>query len=186
MVLFSRTTPQEVINRYDAWSRYEAQDGIVIAYGSMYGNTGILADALAAACTKQSIAPIITHHVSKSHLSFILKDIWRYKGVIIGSCVYNSRLFPPVDMLLTSLDDRLMQTKALGIFGTYSWATTGLDRLKDFAATYNACESQIICKNKANEEALTTCNTLATQPGQTPASTSACLIIHNGIFLVLS
>src|SRR5690606_11480996 len=73
----------EVVGLYDRLSRYEADPGLVIAYGSMYGHTEQLAEIIAAAAAEQGLRNIVIHNVSKSHESDILRDVFAYKGLII-------------------------------------------------------------------------------------------------------
>ena len=82
----------KVVGIYDKLSRYDADEGVVIAYGSMYGNTEQMAEAIAAELSAQGIKNIVMHNVSKSNPSYILADIFRYKGLIIGSPTYSLSL----------------------------------------------------------------------------------------------
>ncbi len=75
----------KVVGIYDKLSRYDADEGVVIAYGSMYGNTEQMAEAIAAELSAQGIKNIVMHNVSKTNPSYILADIFRYKGLIVGS-----------------------------------------------------------------------------------------------------
>ena len=70
---------------YDRLSRFEAEDGVVILYGSMYGNTEQLADVIAQSLSAAGIKRIVCHNVSKSDPSAIRADVFRYRGLIIGS-----------------------------------------------------------------------------------------------------
>lgn len=56
-------------------SRYDADEGVVIAYGSMYGNTEQMAEAIAEELSAQGIKNIVMHNVSKSDPSYIIADI---------------------------------------------------------------------------------------------------------------
>ena len=67
----------KVVSLYDKWSRYEAEEtGVVIAYGSMYGNTQQLTEALAEGIVAGGIKNVVVHNVSKTDTSFILSDIF--------------------------------------------------------------------------------------------------------------
>ena len=58
----------------------EIDEGVVIAYGSMYGNTEQMAEAIAAELSAQGIKNIVMHNVSKSNPSYIIADIFKYRG----------------------------------------------------------------------------------------------------------
>ena len=82
----------KVIGIYDRLSRYDADEGVVIAYGSMYGNTEQMAEAIAEELSAQGVKNIVMHNVTKSHPSYIIADIFRYKGLIIGSPTYSNQI----------------------------------------------------------------------------------------------
>ena len=81
----------KVIGIYDKLSRYAADEGVVIAYGSMYGHTEQMAEAIAAELSAQGIKNIVMHNVSKSNPSYIIADIFKYRGLIIGSPTYSNQ-----------------------------------------------------------------------------------------------
>ena len=128
---------EKVIGIYDKLSRYEGEDGLVIAYGSMYGNTEQLAEIIAAEAAAQGVKNIILHNVSKSDLSDILRDVFKYKGLIIGSPTYNNELYPGVKNLVTALQGRNMKSRFFGYFGSFSWAGAAVKHLKEFAENMN-------------------------------------------------
>jgi flavorubredoxin len=117
-----RKNPSWIVNLYDRWSRQETEKGAVIVYASMYGNTQVMAESIARSMAREGIEKIRLHNISKSHLSFILTDIWRFKGIALGSCTYNTKLFPPMDTLIRTLDNDKLTNRVLGIFGSYSWS----------------------------------------------------------------
>jgi len=128
-----RDNPEYIINKYHQWSKFEAENGVVIVYGSMYGNTKSMAQEIARSLVEQGIEKIDLFDASRTNLSFILNMIWKYKGLIIGSCTYNNEIFPPVQSLINALENRGLQKRYLGIFGSYSWNGGAVTKLKNFA-----------------------------------------------------
>ena len=129
------TTPEdvkEVIRVYDRLSRYEADNGVVIVYGSMYGNTEQLAELIASELAQQGVREIIMHNVSKSHPSYIIRDIFKYKGLIIGSPTYNNQIYPKIESLLWKIQNRDIKNRYVSYFGSFSWAGAAVKRLKAF------------------------------------------------------
>jgi anaerobic nitric oxide reductase flavorubredoxin len=118
---------------YDKLSKYEANSGLVIVYGSMYGNTAELADAIAASASQNGVKDIVIHNVSKSHESDIIRDVFKYKGLIIGSPTYNNNLYPAVENILSSLQGRNLKNRFFGYFGGFSWSDATERLLKSFA-----------------------------------------------------
>ena len=127
-----RAEAAKAIAIYDQLSRYEAEEGVVIIYGSMYGNTEQMAEAIASSLADQGIKNIVMHNVSKSHSSYILKDIFKYKGVIIGSPTYSNKLFPEVEAILNKIELREVKGRLFGYFGSFSWAGAACKQLAAF------------------------------------------------------
>ena len=123
----------KVMGLYDKLSRYEAEDGVVIAYGSMYGNTEQMAETIAAELSAQGVKTIVMHNVTKSHPSYIIADIFKYKGLIIGSPTYSNQIFPEVEALLSKILVRELKGRYLGYFGSFTWAGAAVKRMAEFA-----------------------------------------------------
>ncbi len=128
-----RKDPSYIVNLYDRWSKQESERGVVIVYASMYGNTQVMAESVARSLAREGVDVIRIHNISKSHLSFILADIWRFRGLVLGSCTYNTRLFPLMDMLIGTLENDKLKNRVLGIFGSYSWSGGAAKALEEFA-----------------------------------------------------
>ena len=120
-----------VVGIYDRLSRYEAEEGVVIAYGSMYGHTEQLAEAIAVELSAQGIRDIVMHNVSKSHPSYILRDIFRYRGLIVGSPTYCNHVYPEVESLLEKVLLREVKGRYLGLFGSFTWAGAAVKRMRE-------------------------------------------------------
>lgn len=124
----------EVVAMYDKLSRYEAEEGVVIAYGTMYGNTEQMAEAIAEELSAQGIKNIVIHNVSKTPHSFILADIFRYKALIVGCTTYNMHLYPEMEALLSKVAARDMKNRLIGYFGSFTWASAAVKKLGEYAA----------------------------------------------------
>ena len=96
----------QVVGLYDRMSRYEAEEGVVIAYGTMYGNTEELAETIAEELSKEGIRNIVLHNVSHTHHSYILL------GKVAG---------------------REMKNRIFGYFGSYTWASAAVKKLGEYA-----------------------------------------------------
>lgn len=123
----------EVLTRYDRMSRYEGRPGVVIAYGSMYGNTERLAECLARSLAAEGIREIVVHNLSYADESIVLSDIFRYDTLIVGSPTYNGGLFPPVEQLLRRIETRCVPQRGFACFGSFTWASAAVRQLDEFA-----------------------------------------------------
>ena len=114
---------EKVIAAYDRLSRYEAASGLVICYGTMYGNTERAAEVIARAASEAGVKDIVMYNVSKTHHSYIIRDVFRYKGLIVGAPTYNTGLYHEMDVLLSELSQKDIKGRYLGWFGSYGWAS---------------------------------------------------------------
>ena len=153
----------KVIGIYDKLSRYEAEEGVVIAYGSMYGHTAQMAEEIAKELATNGIKNIAMHDVSVSDKSYILRDIFRYKALIIGSPTYNTLLFPDVELLVSALRNREIKSRIFGCFGSYSWACRSVKELTAFGEQMHwdmpGCPVEM--KQGGNDESMQQCRELA-------------------------
>lgn len=127
-----RTNPGKIVEEYTKWSNYETEDGVVIVYGSMYGNTALMAESVARHLAEAGIMNVRIFDVSKTHASHILSEMWKYKGVILGSCSYNNGLYPPMQNLVNIIESNKIKNHVLGVFGTFAWSGGGVKVLKAF------------------------------------------------------
>ena len=125
----------KVIGIYDRLSRYENEEGIVICYGTMYGNTERMAEIIAQAASKAGIKNIVIYNVSKTHHSYILRDIFRYKALIVGAPTYNTSLYHEMDVLLSEVAHKDMKNRLIGWFGSYGWASKAVAKIQEWNDT---------------------------------------------------
>ena len=73
------------------------------------------------------------HNVSKTPHSYILADIFRYKGLIVGCTTYNMNLYPEMEALLSKIAAREMKNRVMGYFGSFTWASAAVKKLAEYA-----------------------------------------------------
>ena len=127
-----REHKEKAIQIYDRLSRYEGEEGVTIVYGSMYGNTEQMAETIASSLSANGVKHIVMHNVSKSPASYILKDIFKYKGLIIGCPTYSNRLYPEVASILDKIETREVKNRLFGYFGSFSWSGVAVKQLAAF------------------------------------------------------
>jgi len=128
-----RSNPAWVIGKYTQWSKQEPEEGVVIVYGSMHGNTGVMADIVARGAAEVGIKEVKVYDVAKTEVSFIMSDIWKYKGVIIGACAHYANMFPNMNLLTHEINEFKPKNKCYGIFGGMSWSGGGVKTLTKYA-----------------------------------------------------
>ena len=124
----------KVVGLYDKLSRLEAERGVCLAYGSMYGNTRKAALALAEAISRRGI-PCVVHNLCEENYSFALRDVFKYDTLILGSPTYNNGIFPPVRQLMQGVCDRMVKGRKFLAFGSFTWAAASVKLLNEMAAS---------------------------------------------------
>lgn len=125
-----------ILDLYDRLSQYKAVNGVVIAYGSMYGNTEEIAELLARIFTLKGV-PVKMHNLAKSDLSDVLSDSIKYKGIIVGSPTYSTGIFPPVETYLKALVTREFKDRVFSSFGSFTWAPGIKNKLDNVVESLN-------------------------------------------------
>lgn len=124
----------EVIGLYDRLSRYEAEEGVCIVYGSMYGNTAEAARELERELIRLDI-PVVMHNLDVENYSAALRDVFRYKVLAVGSPTYNGGIFPPIESFMRAVTSRMMKGRGFFAFGSYTWAAASVRMLNDIAVS---------------------------------------------------
>jgi flavorubredoxin len=121
----------KVVGIYDRLSRYETEPGLVICYGTMYGNTERMAEHIARAASEAGVKNIVMYNVSKTHHSYIIRDIFRYRGLIVGAPTYNTGLYHEMDVLLSEIAGKdIKGNHLLGWFGSHGWASKAVAEIQ--------------------------------------------------------
>lgn len=124
----------KVVSLYSTWAQLlPEEEGVVIVYGSMYGNTAKMAENIGRELNAQGIKEVKIYDASKTDHSFIVAEIWKYKGLVIGSCAHNNSVYPKVQPLLHKLENYGLKNRYLGIFGTMMWSGGGVRGIEAFA-----------------------------------------------------
>lgn len=124
----------EVVRIVSDLAAYRSERGVVVVYGSMYGNTAEIAERIAEELSALGVKRIIIHNASVSDMSYMINDAFRYETLIVGSATYSMRLFPPVEAFMNAMETREIKNKVFATFGNYTWAPAVVSpRLKEYA-----------------------------------------------------
>ena len=126
---------EKVVGMYDSMSKYETQPGLVICYGTMYGNTERAAEVIARAASEAGVKNIVMYNVSKTHHSYIIRDVFRYNALVVGAPTYNTGLYHEMDVLLAELSNKDIKNHLIGWFGSYGWASKATAKIQQWNHT---------------------------------------------------
>lgn len=153
----------KVVDIYDRLSRYEAEEGLVVCYGTMYGNTERMAEVIARAASEAGVKNIVLYNVSKTHHSYILRDIFRYRGLIVGAPTYNTGLYHEMDVLLSEIAGKDMKGRLFGWFGSFGWASKAVAKIQEWNDNhlhFEAVGEPVEMKQALTEETRQQCEAL--------------------------
>ena len=112
-----------LLEKYDQWSRYEAEeDGVLIVYGSMYGNTENAAEVLAAEIAEQGMKNIKMYDASVTDCSYLIAEAFRYNRIVVAAPTYNAGLFAPIEHFLNDMKALNVQNKKIALLENGTWA----------------------------------------------------------------
>lgn len=122
-----------LLGKYDKWSRYEPEEkGVMIVYASMYGNTESAAGALAARLVEKGMTNVVMYDVSKTHVSYLIAEAFRYSHIVLASVTYNLGIYPVMHNYLMDMQALHLQNRTVGIIENGSWACKSGTLMRDF------------------------------------------------------
>jgi len=122
--LIWRKDPQRIIELYQTWSEYyrqPAEVGITALFGTMYRNSERALGAALDGIASEGV-PVKVHDVRKTHVSYILPDLWTRRGVLLAAPTYEGGLFPPAMDVLMMADRKRVTHKTAAYFGSQAWS----------------------------------------------------------------
>lgn len=149
-----RKQPSKIVEDYTKWATYEVNEGVVIAYASMYGNTELMADQLARYLAAEGVRNIEVFDVSKTHASYIMSNCWEKKSLVLGSCTYNNTVYPVMSNLLNVLKMQKLKNHVVSVFGSYGWSGGAVKNLKEFVeeGNFETTETVVEAKGRMKDE----------------------------------
>ncbi len=110
------------IDKYTKWGAYVPEEqGVVIPYGSIYGNTANAAELLAVMLADRGVRNIRVYDVAETHVSYILAELFRYSHIVFASMTYNNGLFPPMETLLLAVRSHNLQSRTVAFIENGTW-----------------------------------------------------------------
>ena len=120
------------INKYDIWSSYKPEEeGVFIAYASMYGYTKQAVEKLVEILKEKGIEKISTTDLSRDDMAEAVEDAFKYDKMILAAPSYNAGVFPPMQEFLYHLQSKNYQNRKIGIIENGSWAPSAAKTMKE-------------------------------------------------------
>ena len=132
------------LETYNTWSSYEPEDeGVTIAYASVYGNTKQAAEELARALEKRG-NKVSLFDLARDDMAEAVEDAFRYDRLVLASVTYNGGIFPFMSTFIHTLAEHAYQKRTVALVEAGSWAPTAakvmrsqLEQMSDITVAEN-------------------------------------------------
>lgn len=153
------------LEKYNKWSAYEPEEkGVVIAYGSIYGNTENAAEILASKLAEQGVKNIKMYDVSVTHPSYIISECFKYSDLIFAASTYNAGIFVNMENLLHDIIAHNLQNRKIFLIDNGSWAPIAGKQMRELLQGLKNCnisENTISIKSALQENQISALEQMA-------------------------
>ena len=120
------------VDKYLTWSSYEPEEkAVMIAYGSIYGNTENAANILAGMLADRGVRNIAMYDVSSTHPSTMISEAFRCSHLVIASVTYNGGIFSNMEHFLMDLKAHNLQNRTVAIMENGSWGVLSGKQMRE-------------------------------------------------------
>lgn len=111
------------IGKYQTWTSYAPEDeGILIAYASIHGNTARAAHRLAELLQEKGVKKVVVSDLAREDMAEVIEDAFRYDRMLLAAASYDAGVFPCMESFLNHLKSKAYQNRKVGILENGSWA----------------------------------------------------------------
>mgnify|MGYP004729306929 FL=1 len=119
------------IGLYDTWSSYRPEEeGVVIAYTSVYGHTKKAVELLAEKLKANGAPKVVVYDLARDDMSAAVADAFRYSRLVLATITYNGSIYPFMNDFVTRLVEHNFQNRTVGLIENGSWAPTAARVIK--------------------------------------------------------
>ncbi len=119
------------IGKYDVWSSYVPEDeGVVVAYTSVYGNTKKAAELVCEKLKSKGCPKVVPVDLARADMAEAVEDAFRYSKLVLATTTYNSEIFPFMREFIDHLTERNFQNRTVAFIENGTWAPTAAKIMK--------------------------------------------------------
>jgi len=120
------------INKYDIWSSYRPEEeGIFIAYASIYGHTKAAAEKLKEILENKGAPKVAIADLARYDMAEAVEDAFRYDRLVLASVTYDGGIFPFMAAFLARLKSKNFQNRKVAFIENGSWAPMAAKKMRD-------------------------------------------------------
>ena len=111
------------LSLYNTWSSYQPEEeGVVIAYTSVYGNTKKAVIRLAEKLKANGCPKVVINDLARCDMAEAVEDAFRYSKIVLATTTYNAEIFPFMREFINHLTERNFSNRTVGLIENGSWA----------------------------------------------------------------
>ena len=119
------------LDLYNIWSSYEPEEeGVVIAYTSVYGNTKKAVELLKTELEKQGCTKVTVSDLARCDMAEAVEDAFRYSKIVLATTTYNNSIFPFMQEFINHLTERNFQNRTVAVIENGTWAPVAEKTIK--------------------------------------------------------
>ncbi|MBO5291996.1 MAG: FprA family A-type flavoprotein [Lachnospiraceae bacterium] len=129
------------IGMYDTWSSYKPEnEGVLIAYASIHGNTGEAAERLGEMLREKGVPKVVVSDLAREDMAEVIEDAFRYDRMVVAAASYDGGVFPCMQDFLQHLQSKAYQNRKVAIVENGSWAPSAARVMKSILETMRNVE----------------------------------------------
>ena len=144
------------IATYDKWSSYTPEDeGVVIAYTSVYGHTKAAAEMLAAKLEEKNCPSVSLFDLARDDMAEAVEDAFRYDRLVLATTTYNGDIFPYMREFINHLTERNYRNRRVAVIENGSWAAQAekvIKKMLENSKDLTFAENTVHIKSALNDE----------------------------------
>ena len=124
------------LDKYNTWSSYAVEDeGVVIAYTSIYGHTKEAVEELAEKLNQRGCPNVVVADLARCDMEEAVADAFRYSKLVLATTTYNATIFPHMQNFIDHLTARNYQGRTVGMIENGAWAPMAAKVMKKMLET---------------------------------------------------
>ncbi len=124
------------LDKYNTWSSYAVEDeGVVIAYTSIYGHTKEAVEELAEKLNQRGCPNVVVADLARCDMAEAVADAFRYSKLVLATTTYNATIFPHMQNFIDHLTARNYQGRTVGMIENGAWAPMAAKVMKKMLET---------------------------------------------------
>lgn len=155
------------IGKYDTWSSYAAEDeGVLIAYTSVYGHTKAAVELLAEKLREKGRPAVEVIDLARDDMAEAVENAFRYSKLVLATTTYNAGIFPYMHTFIDHLLARNFQNRTVGMIENGSWAAMAAKTMKKMlegAKNLTFTETTVTVKSALSDESRAQIEALAAE-----------------------